>query len=330
MSRASVAPKGSTDLVRLGSRGSPLALWQTRTIAEALQSHHPDLQTEIVIIRTEGDRNRQDPLSKIGGRGVFVKEIETALLRRDIDIAVHSMKDMPTEQPPELHFPVVPARGDVRDAYVSRDGRPLTAGLLTERRKRLRLGTGSLRRRAQLLAVNGALEMRDVRGNVDTRLRKLREGEVDGLVLAAAGLIRLGLEAEITEYLPMDVMLPAVGQGAFGVQTRRGDAVEALLAPLHDAAAGWAVAAERAFLAHLSGGCMVPIAAFGDCREERLYLEGLVSSPSGEQVLRHRVEGPCQQADALGRGLAEVLLADGAGDILRSVAERGQGPDTGP
>ncbi len=320
MSPAPVTPVGSTtDSVRLGSRGSPLALWQTRAIAEALQSHHPGLQTDIVIIRTEGDRNRQDPLSQIGGRGVFVREIESALLRGDIDIAVHSMKDMPTEQPPELHFPVVPARGEVRDAYIGRDGRPLTT-----RRDRLRVGTGSLRRRAQLLAVHAALDLQEMRGNVDTRLRKMREGEVDGLVLAAAGLIRLGREAEITEYLPMDVMLPAVGQAALGVQTRRDDAVEALLAPLHDAPTGWAIAAERAFLAHLSGGCMVPIAAFGQCEGARLHLEGLVSSPSGAQVLRHRIEGPCEQADALGRELAEVLLASGAGDILRQVAKRGE------
>ena len=313
MSTIATAPKGSTDLVRLGSRGSPLALWQTRTVAAALQAHHPDLQTDIVIIRTEGDRNRQDPLSKIGGRGVFVREIEAALLRGDIDIAVHSMKDMPTAQSPALHFPVMPVRGEVRDAYVSRDGQPLTAC-----RDRLRVGTGSLRRRAQLLAVNETLDLREVRGNVDTRLRKMRAGEVDGLVLAAAGLIRLGLAAEITEYLPMHVMLPAVGQGALGVQTRRGDAVDGLLAPLHDVATGWAVTAERAFLAHLGGGCMVPIAAFGECLGARLQLRGLVSSPGGEQVLRHRIEGPCEQAVSLGQELAEALLSSGAGDILRA------------
>nr|BAM17291.1 porphobilinogen deaminase [uncultured bacterium] len=316
MSAAPIAPQGSTDIVRLGSRGSPLALWQTRTIAEALQSHHPGLQTEIVIIRTEGDRNRQDPLSKIGGQGVFVREIEAALMRGDIDIAVHSMKDMPTEQPSTLHFPVVPARGDVRDAYIARDGQPLTSS--SGSRGSLRIGTGSLRRQAQLLAANTDLELREVRGNVDTRLRKMREGEVDGLVLAAAGLIRLGRETEITEYLPLDVMLPAVGQAALGVQTRCGDAVEALLAPLHDVATGWAVTAERTFLAHLNGGCMVPIAAFGACRGDRLHLQGLVSSPRGEQVLRHRVEGPCEQAVSLGQTLAEVLLDSGAGDILRA------------
>jgi hydroxymethylbilane synthase len=180
-----------------------------------------------------------------------------------------------------------------------------------------------LRRRAQLLAVHERLELHEVRGNVDTRLRKMREGEVDGLVLAAAGLIRLGREAEITEYLPMDVMLPAVGQGALGVQTRCGDAVEMLLAPLHDAATGWAVTAERAFLAHLGGGCMVPIAAFGECRGTRVYLQGLVSSPRGEQVLRHRIDGPCEQAVSLGQELAEILLGSGAGDILRRVAEQG-------
>ncbi len=303
------------DRVRLGTRGSQLAMWQTRTVAAALQAHHPDLQTDIVIIRTEGDRNRLDPLSQIGGRGVFVKEIEAALLRRDIDIAVHSMKDMPTEQPPELHFPVVPVRGEVRDVYVGRDGQPLASHAAP-----ISVGTGSLRRRAQLLARHAALELRDVRGNVDTRLRKMRDGEVDGLVLAGAGLIRLGLEAEITEYLPIDVMLPAVGQGAMAVQTRRDDGMASLLAPLHDAPTGWAVEAERAFLAHLSGGCMVPIAAFGQCQGERLHLQGLVSSPSGEDTLRHAVEGPCEQATSLGQQLADVLLARGAGDILRRVS----------
>lgn len=307
---------GGPDRVRLGTRGSQLAMWQTRAVAAALQTHHPDLKIDIVIIRTEGDRNRRDPLSQIGGRGVFVKEIEAALLRRDIDIAVHSMKDMPTAQPPELHFPVVPARGEVRDVYIGRDGQPLAS-----HEGPLSVGTGSLRRRAQLLARHAALDLRDVRGNVDTRLRKMRDGEVDGLVLAAAGLIRLGLEAEITEYLPIDAMLPAVGQGAMAVQTRQGDALEPLLAPLHDAPTGWAVAAERAFLAHLSGGCMVPIAAYGQCQGERLHLQGLVSSPDGEEMLRHAVEGSCEQAASLGQQLADVLLARGADDILRRVSD---------
>lgn len=306
------------DRVRLGTRGSQLAMWQTRNVAAGLQAQHPDLKIDIVIIRTEGDRNRRDPLSQIGGQGVFVKEIEAALLRGEIDIAVHSMKDMPTNQPAELHFPVIPARGEVRDVYVGRDGRPIHMF-----DGPMRIGTGSLRRRAQLLACHRGLELREVRGNVDTRLRKMRDGEVDGLILAGAALIRLELEAEITEYLPIDTMMPAVGQGALAVQTRRGDGVEPLLAPLHDTATGWAVTAERSFLAHLSGGCMVPIAALGQCQGERLHLQGLVSSPDGEQMLRDTVEGSCGQAVALGQQLADGLLARGADEILRRVQAEG-------
>jgi hydroxymethylbilane synthase len=303
------------DTVRLGTRGSPLALWQTRWVADALQRHHSGLQTEVVIIRTAGDRNRRDPLSVLGGKGIFVRDIETALLRRDIDLAVHSLKDMPTVLPSGLYLGAIPARGDVRDAFVSRDGRRLT-----EAPGAWRIGTGSLRRQAQLLAWHGDIQVQDIRGNVDTRLRKMRQGEVDGLVLAAAGLVRLDMQDAVTEYLPFEVMLPAVGQGALAVEARQGEWSDALLAPLHDEATALAVTAERAFLAHLSGGCMVPIAAFGQCQSDVLHVQGLVSSPRGERMLRQDIRGSQGDAEALGKELAELMLNHGARELLAQVS----------
>jgi hydroxymethylbilane synthase len=304
----------SSDTIRLGSRGSQLALWQTRWVAQALQQQHPGLRTEVVVIRTSGDRNRRDPLSQLGGKGLFVKEIEAALAHRQIDLAVHSMKDMPTELPPGLHFGAIPERAEVRDAFVGREGRQLAEATAS-----WRIGTGSLRRQAQLLERHAGLQLCDIRGNVDTRLRKLHAGEADGLVLAAVGLMRLGLQAEITELLPIEVMLPAVGQGALAVESRAGDDIDALLAPLHHVATAQAVTAERSFLAHLSGGCMVPIAALGQREGEHLHLRGLVSSPQGDQVLRREIRGPASEAEALGRQLAEQMLADGARAILERV-----------
>jgi hydroxymethylbilane synthase len=301
----------SSDTIRLGTRGSQLALWQTRWVAQALQQHHPGLRTEVIVIRTAGDRNRRDPLSQLGGKGLFVKEIEQALERRQIDLAVHSMKDMPTELPPGLHFGAIPERAEVRDAFIGREGRQLAEATAS-----WRIGTGSLRRQAQLLERHASLQLYDIRGNVDTRLRKLHEGEADGLVLAAVALERLGLQAEITELFPVEVMLPAVGQGALAVESRQGDDVDALLAPLHHVATAQAVTAERSFLAYLSGGCMVPIAALGQCKGESLHLRGLVSSPQGEQVLRREIRGPASEAEALGRQLAEQMLDRGARDIL--------------
>jgi hydroxymethylbilane synthase len=306
-----MSPATSSSVLRLGTRGSPLALWQTRWVADALRAHHPRLRTDIVVIKTAGDRNRRDPLSRLGGKGLFVKDIEDALQRQEIDLAVHSMKDMPTVLPPGLHLGAIPCRAEVRDVFVSRDGRRLS-----EVKEAWRIGTGSLRRQAQLLALHAGLQVQDVRGNVDTRLRKLRRGEVDGLVLAAIGLIRLGLQEAISEYLPCEVMLPAVGQGALALETRIGSWVDALLAPLHHLPTGYAIRAERAFLARLGGGCMVPIAAFGQCQGEDLYLQGLVSTPRGERMLRQEIRGPASAAETLGTRLAEQLLASGARDLL--------------
>lgn len=301
-------------VVRIGTRGSPLALWQANWVATALQRHHARLQTEIVVIRTEGDRNRHDPLPQIGGKGLFVKDIEEALLRGEIEVAVHSMKDMPTDLPDGLHISAVPPRAEVRDAFVGKDGRRLTQ--IDGPR---RIGTSSLRRQAQLRAFSGMLQVCDLRGNVDTRLRKLRQGDVDGVVLAAAGLERLGLASEITELLPIDVMLPPAGQGALALETVAGHWVDALLAPLNDSATASAVAAERAVLQYLGGGCSVPIAVLSQCQNEHLHVQALVSSPDGSRALRREISGPVDQAVALGERLAAQLHADGAGDILRAL-----------
>lgn len=298
-------------LIRLGTRGSPLALWQAQWVAEALQTHHDEVTTEIAVIRTTGDKNRRDPLSQIGTKGVFVREIEEALLRQEIDVAVHSMKDMPTMLPPGLHFGAVPPRGEVRDAYVGCDNRRLAVIAAP-----WRIGTGSRRRQAQLLARYQTFQVQEVRGNVDTRLRKMRQGEVDGLVLAAAGLIRLGRQQEITELLPLDFMLPAPGQGALALETRTGDWVEAFLAPLHDPPTAQAVAAERAFLAALGGGCTVPVAAFAQCQADMLHLSGFVGTPDGRHQMRRQVTGAIHDAVPLGTALAAQFRASGAAALL--------------
>lgn len=300
--------------VRLGTRGSPLALWQAQWVAEALRTYHPDLHTEIVIIRTAGDRNRLAPLSAIGGKGLFVKDIEEALLQQEIDVAVHSLKDLPTELPAGLHLGAIPLRAEVRDAFVSRDGR-----CLTEEGRDWRIGTSSLRRRAQLLATYPQVQVQDIRGNVDTRLRKLWQGEVDALVVAAAGLIRLDKQDVITELLPVETMLPAVGQGALALETLEGHEVDTLLQPLHDPLTASAVTAERAFLHHLQGGCTVPVAAFAQCHQTSLHLQGLVASPDGTQQLRHAIVGPVAEAAQLGVRLAEHLRTMGAATILEAL-----------
>ena len=297
--------------VRIGTRGSPLALWQARWVASALQQHHDGLQTEIIVIRTAGDRNRNDPLPKIGGKGLFVKDIEEALLREEIHVAVHSMKDMPTELPDGLHIVAVPPRAEVRDAFIGKDGRPLS-----QINGMRRVGTGSLRRQAQLRALSDSLQVRDLRGNVDTRLRKLRLGEVEGVVLAAAGLHRLGLASEITELLPVDVMLPAAGQGALAVETVAGHWSDNLVTPLNHPPTASAVTAERAVLQHLGGGCSVPIAALGEHRNGELHVQALVGSPDGRCTLRRAISGAPKLAVALGQRLAALLRADGADDIL--------------
>jgi hydroxymethylbilane synthase len=298
--------------ITIGSRGSQLALWQSRWVASELQNR--GFTTNIEIIKTTGDKITGVPLSQVGTKGLFTKELEDALLDGSIDIAVHSLKDMPTELPPGLALAATPAREDVRDAIC---GKPLH-GLP----KGAKVGTSSLRRTAQLRHHRPDLLIESVRGNVDTRLRKLDEGQYDAILLAAAGLRRLGWADRIAELLPIELMCPAVGQGALAIEARADAtpaALEACLA-LEDPATRAAITAERAVLATLGGGCQVPIGAYAILDGSTLHLRAVVIAPEGRQPpLVCALNGPVAEAETLGRQAAEVLLAAGADDILESV-----------
>lgn len=305
--------------LRIATRKSQLALWQANWVKGELERLYPGLRVELVKVVTKGDKILDVPLAKVGGKGLFVKEIEDALLEGRADIAVHSMKDVPTDLPPGLHLPVICEREDPRDAWFCRSGaslRALPAGS--------RVGTSSLRRQAQLRAVRPDLSFENLRGNVDTRLRKLDEGQYDAIVLAAAGVKRLGFADRITELLGPDVTLPAIGQGAVGIECRVDDPeTNALIAPLRHEPTWITVTAERAFLARLEGGCQVPIAAFGELEDGALRLRGLVGSLDGTTLLRAERTGPAAEAAALGRALAEDLLDRGAREILEEVYRQG-------
>ena len=295
---------------RIGTRRSPLAMVQAEWVQDRIRRHHPQAAVEIVPIRTSGDRFQNVPIEQIGAKGVFIKEIEEALLRGDIDVAVHSMKDLPTELAEGLAIAAVPEREDPADVLVSRaaeslDGLPAGA----------RVGTGSLRRRAQLLHHRPDLAVVPIRGNVDTRIAKLERGEVDALVLALAGLKRLGRAHEATQLLPPETCMSAVAQGALGLETRGGE-VERLRFLDHGPSA-LEVAAERAFLARLEGGCQVPVGARAVVHGDRLALSGMVAEGSGRQVFKGELAGASADAPLLGTRLAEHLLAEGAGAVLR-------------
>jgi len=299
--------------ITVGSRGSDLALWQTRWVIARLQQARPDVEFRIQRITTRGDVVRDRALSQVGGKGLFVKEIEAALLAGEIDLAVHSLKDMPTELPEDLAIGAVTAREDPRDVLVSRLGLKLA-----ELPPGARVGTGSLRRAAQLRASRPDLRIVDLRGNVDTRLRKAATEEYDAVVLAAAGLIRLGYSDRITQYLSPRVMLPAGGQGALCVEVRTGDeATRTLVSIVHDPLTDAAVTAERAFLARIGGGCQVPIAAYGIVNGHELWLRGLVASIDGSRLLRNDLRGSWTEPAALAQALAEEMLAQGADEIWR-------------
>lgn len=299
----------------IGTRGSSLAIWQAEWIQARLHEIAPSLTVTLQRIKTSGDKILDVPLAKIGGKGLFVKEIEEALLRGDIDLAVHSMKDVPTVLPDPLEILCVPAREDARDAFISREG--LTLDQLPAG---ARIGTSSLRRQSQLLHYRPDLHIEMLRGNVETRLRKLRHGDYDAIVLAAAGLRRMGWDGEVTEYLSLDVSLPAIGQGALAIEGRRDDQfVRALLSKLDDPTTHTAVTAERALLDRLQGGCQVPIAAHATIEQNRLSLTGLVSSTDGKTLIRDAVAGAVSDARALGIRLAEQLLAAGGDVILRDI-----------
>jgi hydroxymethylbilane synthase len=304
--------------LKIGTRGSQLALFQANWVKDRLSEVHPDLDVRLIKIKTTGDKIQDVPLAKIGGKGLFVKEIEESLLQKKIDLAVHSIKDVPTEFPQGLHLSVIAKREDPRDVFISRDGRTLK-----DLPQGAKIGTSSLRRQAQLLHFRSDLELIPLRGNLDTRLKKLKNMNLDGIVLALAGVRRLGLEERVTEIIPADLSLPAIGQGALGIETRMDDKeVEGQIRFLNDRDASIAVTAERAFLKRLEGGCQVPLAAFAQPEGMTLRVEGLVGSTDGKRLIRHRVEGPVENAESLGVQLAEILLGKGAREILDEVYQR--------
>jgi len=301
--------------IKIGTRGSPLALYQANWVKDRLAEVHPHLQVALLKIKTTGDKIQDAPLAKIGGKGLFVKEIEEALIQKKIDLAVHSIKDVPTEFPEGLHLAAITKREDPRDVFISRD-----KTLLRDLPRGAKIGTSSLRRQAQLLHIRGDFEMIPLRGNLDTRIRKLKTMDLDGVVLALAGVKRLNLEQNITEILPAEISLPAIGQGALGIETRIGDReTEGYLEFLNDRESSAAVSAERAFLKKLEGGCQVPIGAYGRVEGGTLHLEGLVGRTDGKKLIRHHLEGPTEEAETLGTRLAEILLERGAGEILAEV-----------
>lgn len=297
----------------IATRGSALALWQANHVRAALERQDPELEVELLVVKTKGDKILDVPLAKVGGKGLFVKEIEQALVDRAADVAVHSMKDVPAELADGLHLAAVSAREDPRDALCSRDG-----STLTELAPGACVGTSSLRRQCQVLALRPDLRIATLRGNVPTRLRKLDEGQFDAIMLAAAGLVRLGHADRITEALAPAVVLPAVGQGVLGIETRIDDesTTERVRRAMHDATAAASVAAERAFLLRLGGGCQTPLAAHATTEAGQVSIHGLVGRPDGGLLLRGHREGAEAQAEALGVALAEELLAQGAQGLI--------------
>lgn len=298
--------------IRIATRKSPLAMWQAEHVAAALQTAHADVTVELVGMSTEGDRVLDSPLAKIGGKGLFVKELEIALLENRADIAVHSMKDVPVELPDELHIPCILAREEPFDAFVSNTHpgfKALPQGAT--------LGTSSLRRQAQLRALRPDLNIIDLRGNVNTRLAKLDAGDYDAIILAAAGLVRLGMADRIRERLPASICLPAVGQGAIGIECRTEDpAIEDRLHALHHAPTAARVAAERALNARLAGGCQVPIAGFAEIEAGQLHLRALVGATDGSKIIRAQRRGNSDAPDVIGIQAGEDLLDLGAGALL--------------
>jgi hydroxymethylbilane synthase len=308
--------------LRIGTRGSQLALYQANWVKEKLVETHPDLNVMLIKIKTTGDKIQDAPLAKIGGKGLFVKEIEEALIHRRIDLAVHSIKDVPTEFPEGLHLSAITKREDPRDVFVSRDGK-----ILRDLPQKAKIGTSSLRRQAQLLHFRNDLELLPLRGNLGTRLKKLKTMNIDGIVLALAGMKRLGLEERVTEIIPTEISLPAIGQGALGIETRQDDReVEGRIQFLNHKDSWIAVSAERAFLKKLEGGCQVPIAAYAQIFGTSLQVEGLVGTIDGKRLIRHHIAGPIEEAESLGIKLAEILLEKGAKEILDEVYQR-SGPD---
>ena len=306
--------------LHIATRKSPLALWQAEYVRDRLIAAHPGLKVELVRMSTQGDKILDSPLAKIGGKGLFVKELEDGLLGGRADIAVHSMKDVPVELPAGLHLPVICEREDPRDAFVSNNFRDFD-----ELPQGARVGTSSLRRQCQLMLRRPDLTILTLRGNVNTRLAKLDAGEFDAVILAAAGLKRLGFEQRITACLDTTVSLPAIGQGAVGIECRSDDpAINKLIAVLDEPDTHTCVTAERAMNHRLEGGCQVPIAGHATLEGEMLYLRGLVGAPDGSRVIRSEIRGPRAEAERLGVTLADDLLSRGAAEILDAVYAAGR------
>ncbi len=302
---------GRRDRIIIGTRGSKLALWQANYVKEGIERLYPGIKVELKIIKTKGDIIRDAPLSKIGGKGLFVKEIEESLMRGEIDLAVHSMKDLPTFLPSSLHISAIPRREDPRDVLISKRGglKYLPRGA--------RVGTSSLRRQAQLLHIRPDIVPVSLRGNLDTRIKKLTEEGLDAIIVANAGILRMGLEDKITEYLPF---LPAIGQGALGIESRIEDEViNGMVKPLDHPETNTAIRCERAFLRRLEGGCQVPIAGFAEVRGDLLRMTGLVSTLDGKEMIKESEEGDIRDPEALGTRVAERILKRGGSLILKEI-----------
>lgn len=306
-----------TGTLRIATRKSPLALWQAEFVKSQLQRYHPDLKIELVTMTTKGDKLLDTPLAKIGGKGLFVKELETAMLQDLADIAVHSMKDVPMDFPEGLCLSVICEREDSSDAFVSS-----RFGTLAELPKNAVIGTSSLRRQCQIRAHFPTLQVKELRGNVNTRLSKLDDGEYDAIILASAGLMRLGMADRITQRLPTSISLPAGGQGAVGIECRSNDTrMQELIAPLHHLESAICVRAERAANKHLQGGCQVPIACFAELSDNgvTVNLRGLVGSVDGSRILRAHATGSADNPEKLGIQVAKDLLSQGAGKLLAEI-----------
>lgn len=302
-------------VIRIATRHSVLAMWQANFVKAALLKYHPDLTVEILAMKTQGDKILDTPLAKVGGKGLFVKELEVAIMEDRADIAVHSMKDVPVDFPEGLGLSVICEREDPRDAFVSNHYQSLDqlpSGAV--------VGTSSLRRQSQVQELRPDLRIKDLRGNVITRLAKLDDGQYDAIILAAAGLIRLEMPERIARFIPVEESLPAVGQGAVGIECRLNDAATiALLKPLEDEQTRIRVTAERAMNLTLQGGCQVPIGSFALLDNDQLYLRGLVASVDGKQVIRKEITGHKEDAEQLGITLGEELLNSGAKEILAAI-----------
>jgi hydroxymethylbilane synthase len=305
------------NILKIATRKSPLALWQAEHVKKQLLQVHSDLSVELVKMTTEGDRFLDAPLIAVGGKGLFIKELEQALLEGKADIAVHSMKDVTIDLPDELALPVIMEREDTRDVFISN-----TYEKIEDLPERAVLGTSSLRRQSQVKALHPKIELKDLRGNVGTRLGKLDAGEYDAIMLAAAGIIRLGISERITQFVPPSILLPAIGQGAIGIECRAGDdAVYELIEPLNHRDTSLCVQAERAFSRRLFGGCQLPIAGQATIDNDEIELTGLIARVDGSEVIKSELKGSLSDIDSIGITLAETLLQRGGDKILKELLD---------